>query len=157
MATTKRSEWKSIYEVQLPSGYIVEMRPLGYDMILRCQNVPDVITSMVIRGFKGEDTGLQIDQFAQVRDFAEFLDDCCRLCLVHPTIVDNPTTDDEISADMLSFADKQFIFGTLGQVPRWLENFRPEQTPDVQAGAEERALPDAGEPIAEPEALAANG
>lgn len=158
MATTKRSQWVNpTKEVQLPSGYIVEMRPLGYDLVLKCEHVPDFITSMVVRAFKGEGAALNIDQFKQLGEFVDFLGECCQLCLVHPSVVvaPDPNDDDQITPDMLDFEDKAFIFQTLGKPPRWLDNFRPQQTGDVQTGAEKQPVSDAAEPTAEPEATTA--
>lgn len=155
MATTKRSGWmKPSAEITLPSGHVVEMRPLGYDLVLKCEHVPDAITSMVVGAFKGEATDLQIDQFKQLGQFVDFLDECCKLCLVHPRVVEklDDGDDDQITPDMLTFEDKSFVFNTLGKSPRWLDTFRDIQAQTLQAGAEEREVSPAAEPDAEPEA-----
>lgn len=154
MATTKANQWKSTYEVQLPSGYIAELRPLGADMILKCQHVPDVISSLVVRMFKGGSTQLEIEEFKHVQEFSAFLDECCALCFVHPQVVEHPEGDDQISAEMISFADKSFVFNTLSQAPRWLENFRPEPTGDVPPVPEEPVVSPTTEPTPEAESLA---
>ncbi len=133
---TSGKQWKNTVEITLPSGYTVEIRPLGYDLILKCDHVPDVITSLVVRSFKGENVGMEINEFRQAQEYVQFLDTCCELCFVSPKVVDQPEGEDEISADMIEFDDKVYVFGFLGKSRRWLEHFRDEQIQNVPSLAE---------------------
>ena len=154
MATSGK-QWKNTVEITLPSGYTVEIRPLGYDLILRCDHVPDVITSLVVRAFKGESADMAINEFKQAQEYVAFLDTCCELCFVHPKVVSAPEGEDEISPDQLEFDDKVAVFGFLGKSRRWLELFRSEQIADVPPVAKEPDVSPAAEPLAEPEAAPA--
>lgn len=149
---TSGKQWKNTVEITLPSGYTVEIRPLGFDLILKCKNVPDVISSFVVRAFKGEGgTELRVDDFKQAQEYVEFLDTCCELCFVSPKVVQLPEGEDEISADMIDFDDKVAVFGFIGKSRRWLELFRDQQSADVSALAEKPALSPATESSSQPE------
>lgn len=141
MATTSGKQWKNTVEVTLSSGYTVEIRPLGYDLILKCDHVPDVITSLVVRAFKGEAVSLEVSEFKQAQEYVEFLDTCCELCFVHPQVVSQPEGEDQISPDQLEFDDKVAIFGFLGKSRRWLELFRDQQSANVPPLAKEPTVP----------------
>lgn len=149
--TTKQSEWKHTVEIELPSGYTVEIRPLGYDLILKCNNVPDVLTGLIVRAFKGENTTFEISEFKQAQDFGSFLETLCELCFVHPQVVAEPKGEDQISPDMIEFEDKSFIFSqVMGKSRRWLELFRQNQQAEhVVAVSGESSLPAATEPSPE--------
>jgi len=151
MAATSGKQWKNTVEITLPSGYTVEMRPLGYDLILKCDHVPDVITALVVRAFKGDNAGLEVNEFKQAQEYVEFLDTCCELCFVSPKVVQSPEGEDEISTDDIEFDDKVAVFGFLGKSRRWLELFRSEQIANVQALAEKSVVSHAAESTPQPE------
>jgi len=134
---TQASQWKHTVEITLPSGHTVEIRPLGYDLVLQCETLPDVITSMVVKAFKGEAVSPDINELKQAQEYIAFLDTCCTLCFVHPRIVELPEGEDEISIEALEFDDKVEVFSFFGKSRRWLELFRAEQIKNVPSGGAE--------------------
>lgn len=157
-APPKNGKWKPVtVEVQLPSGNVATLRPLGFDLVFRLSRIPDFLTPLIVKAFKGEDVtdGFQIEQFEQSLEFFDFLDSLCELAFVHPQIVKEQVGEGEITSDVIDFEDKMFVYTTIGRSRQWLEMFRPGQTPHVEPLVDEQDLPDATEQAVEAEEASA--
>lgn len=150
-----RSKWKPVtVDVELPSGNVVTMRPLGYDLVFKSARIPDFLTPLIIKAFKGEatDDTLKIDEMKNVQEFLGMLDSLCELAFVSPRVVKDAPGEDEITVDMIDFEDKTWVYAQIGKSRQWLEMFRPGQNPDVVNVDDEQNLPDQAEQTAEAEA-----
>lgn len=134
-----KSRWKPVtMEVKLPSGNVALLRPLGFDLVLQQARIPDFLTPMIVKAFKGEDASdaFKLDEFVQAQEFFEFLDRLCVLAFVSPRIVPEPAGEDEIALTDLDFIDKQWVMNAMGQPPEWLATFRPKSSQDVRSSAD---------------------
>lgn len=149
-----KSKWKPVtVDVELPSGNVVTLRPLGYDLVFRSARIPDFLTPLIIKAFKGEATEdtLKIDEMKNVQEFLGMLDSLCELAFVSPRVVKDNPGEDEITLDMIDFEDKTRVYAGIGKSREWLEMFRPGQKPDVESVDDEQDLSGQAEQIAEAE------
>lgn len=138
----KPSAWiKTTREIELPSGNVVEMRPVGFDLLLRSGRVPDFLTPLIIRAFKGKGE-LDMEELSDVLGFFDLMDLCVDLAFVHPTAA-------EIGLENIAYVDKVVAFQSMGQSPRWLDNFRPESARDGATGSDESGVSRATESTSE--------
>ena len=134
--------WQGVTrEVVLPSGNVVLMRPVGFDILLRSGRVPDFLTPLVIKAFKGEGE-MEVEELKDILGFFDLMDLCCELAFVSPTVA-------EIGLENIEFNDKAIAFQTLGKAPSWLDQFRPEPESRAGTGADEQSLSGATEPATE--------
>lgn len=147
-------KWKPVtVEVELPSGNVATLRPLGYDLVFQQARIPDFLTPLVVKAFKGEtvEDNLPIEEFKQTQEFFDFLDSLCELAFVSPRVVKGTPGEGEITADQIDFEDKMRVWMGMGRSREWLELFRPGQKADVGALVNEQNLPDTAEQTAETE------
>lgn len=124
-------------EMELPSGILARVKPITTrELMLKIGRVPDELTSLVnslVNPSNSEDQSEMLESFKALDPEIinlqfEFLDKYCALALVSPRIVENPTADDEISADMLSEEDKGFLLAWINAPAIRLRDFRAFQT-----------------------------
>ena len=152
-------------EKTLPSGLVVRLRPVDTGLILS-QKFPENLMKIVNDAFIGIKEGKDEEELKQeqeenmkkipvqeqtlwISDARKYGEIVARVALVHPRVVDNPTKEDEISADWLSTDDLMAIGGIVGVPLAELESFPLGQTQNVESvQSGEDDLPDA-EPSAE--------
>jgi hypothetical protein len=154
VSSNGNGKWKQItVDVQLPSGNVATLRPLGFDLVFRQARIPDFMTPMIVKAFKGEDASdsFKIDELEQTYEFFDFLDRLCELAFVRPRIVKENPGEGEITCEQIDFEDKAAVMNMIGKPPSWLAMFRPGQEADVVALDDEQDLPDTTEQAAETE------
>lgn len=146
-------QWKPItVEVELPSGNVATLRPLGFDLVFRSVRIPDFLTPMIVKAFKGEAVeNIPLEDLNQSLEFFDMLDSLCELAFVSPRVVSNPQADDEISPDQIDFQDKTWVMNMIGKPTAWLAMFHPGSQAHVQPVGNEQNLPDSAEQTAEAE------
>lgn len=140
-------EWRKNREqgelIQLPySGYIVRIRTVKPDMLLKLGKIPQVLTTLVVDMIydRGEEDKfekfLSANETAEeAREMLESLRVVCVAGVIEPKIVDNPTKDDEISIEDIDLADRSFIFRLVFAPSEALSRFRYEPPSDVDVVA----------------------
>jgi hypothetical protein len=139
--------------VRLPvSGWVVKVRTVTPDRLLRLGNMPDVLTSFVVNMVYGKLDRNAVFDFLAPKERAEeaaamleSLRVVCEASLVHPRLVLEPVADDEISIDDLEVADRGWIFRLAFAPADALLPFRHEPPPVVDSLAEPEAVPQAAE------------
>ena len=124
----------------LPSGRVVRLRTVTPDRLLALGDIPDILTSLVLRMIYGELQQNELDSFlsprekaAEARQVIASLNVVCRAALLYPTVVEaDPQGDDEILPDDLTLAERGWIFKLAFQPAEVLTRFRYESTPDVE-------------------------
>jgi len=121
-----------------PSGNNYRVRVVGAAALLRRGSLPNVLLSFVNEAIYGGVTADRIDAFMTLRDKEEhnieFLDSlkvCCEEVFLEPRIVDEPTTDDEMSIADVPLVDQAWAFDLAFGFARELRPFRPEQEANV--------------------------
>lgn len=136
--------------ITLPSGMVAEIRPVGFDLLLRSEFIPDFLTKVVVDGANGKPAALpELETVEDTRKKMAFLDDLCRLAYVNPRVVDTPTADDEIAASDIPLADKYGVWQLTGATPSWLETFRFPQAADLAALVHESGFTPEAESVGE--------
>jgi hypothetical protein len=129
------AEWRKAHlegvELQLPSELVVRVRPVNVATFLRAGRIPDQLTPVIGKLLGGIEnvavTSIE-DMLAQM----DLLDAFAETCIVTPRVVRGPECgEDEITLDMLSDVDKQFLFGFIGRPASELARFRPEPKDSV--------------------------
>lgn len=134
--------WREIKEahlagvkITLPSGLPVRIRPVGFDLLATLGAIPDALTPVIGRIMAGQFSEEDQDDLLptsseEIAQFVGVTDAFCKACLVWPRIVDGPLDelgDDEITLEVLGYADKLFLFQFVNQPVAALEFFRDEQ------------------------------
>lgn len=139
--------------VRLPvSGWVVKMRTVTPDRLLRLGNMPDTLTSFVVNMVYGKLSKDAVFEFLAPKEKAEeaaamleSLRVVCEAALVYPRLVLEPVADDEISIDDLEVADRGWIFRLAFASAEALYPFRHEPPPALERLAELEAVPQATE------------
>lgn len=138
---TSALEWRRLYEeskhgyvITLSSGFVVRLRPVSMEGMLRRGEIPDLLTPMAAKTVFVEVDGHDLTQtMKSVESTFNLLDFICGLAFLEPRIVDEPTADDEISVEYLHTNDKLEVF-QLVTAPGWvMRTFRDQQSADVAA------------------------
>lgn len=142
-------------ELGLPSGLNAFIRPVTTrDLLRTLGRIPDELTNLVhtlVNPVDPELTASILDSMNQLTPEViemqfEFLDAYCKIAFVSPRVVDNPTSDDEISPDWLSAEDKGFVLALINAPAIRLREFRQFQTESSPSVESESGLPPATEP-----------
>lgn len=154
---TPGDEWRSIrtegIPIELPSGFIANLRPVRPDRLAAQGEVLDILTPLIHKMlFEGADASAELIAEAigetiepktnEPADMAKALtnlgniervcDIVCKAAFVRPAIVDDPQRDDEIGLDDLDLSDKIHVFTLALRGAATLQHFRYEPPPDVE-------------------------
>lgn len=137
--------------ITLPvSGWVVRMRTVTPDRLLRLGKIPDILTTFVVNMVYGKTNGDDVVSFLAPKEKAEdaaamleSLRVVCEAALVHPRIVADPMADDEISIEDLEIADRGWIFRVAFAPAESLFRFRQKPLALVDDVPEPEALPPA--------------
>lgn len=154
---TSGASWRKDREegelIELPSGNLARLRAVSPLALVASGNIPDMLTPLVaqvlsqgvdatqetidrvIAGIESENTGAPdvAEAFAGLKRMTSAFDAICAAVFVSPRIVEQPTADDEISADDLDLADKLHAVHIATQPLEVLRRFRYEPDADVAA------------------------
>lgn len=133
---TTGKEWRTPreegYLIILPSDNVARIRPVALDVMISSGILHDELTPLAAKTIWTE---IDVDKIADVTEMAtgmaELFGVVCKAAFLEPKIVDDPTEEDEISLDDLSFEDKASVFQLAIQPARVLEKFRDKQARDV--------------------------
>jgi len=146
-------EWRKKREqgelIQLPySGYIVRIRTVLPDQLLKLGKIPQVLSTLVLEMIydKGDEDKFQRfltenETPDAAADMLESLRVVCVAGMVEPKVVDNPTLDNEISIDDIEIADRAYIFRLVFAPSEALSRFRYQPPSDVDVVANGAADP----------------
>jgi hypothetical protein len=136
---TSGVEWRKTREkgvaVKLPSGFTACLRPISFETILLVENVPEPILKAIAEVTLGKKDDFELDGIEDARNAYIFSRIVCRTCFVSPKIVDNPTADDEISADDLDVGDINFVTRLLYEPALKLSIFHPSESEEMETVA----------------------
>lgn len=109
------------YLVQLPSGKVARVRPVGPEVFVTLKRIPMVIGDLLM----GNDSTVEIDFTTpeNLGQWIEVLDAITKGCFVVPKVVDNPVAEDEIALADVELLDKAFLFNLFGKPARAIETF----------------------------------
>lgn len=136
---TSAREWKKPYEegfeIELPSGHIVKLRPVPLAGMLTSGALPDLLTKAAAEAiFQGEvgDSDSGIIEIAT--SALALLDYVCKLAFVEPLIVGKIEDEErEILVEHVEVDDKQAVFQVATQPAQVLRKFRDEQARSLAA------------------------
>lgn len=133
LRVTSAREWRKLRQqgvlVELPSGMVARLRPVGLMDLFRAGKIPDALTGIVAELVsngtfapeKSEMTGELITVVADLYDIV------CRAAFISPAIVPAPQEDhDEIELEDVSQADRQFVLAWASAPTNELRDFRQE-------------------------------
>ena len=134
---TSGADWRKPreegYVIRLPSGNMARLRPVALDVLIISGKLPDLLTQLAAKSLWAEtDTATIGDQVELAKGYAELINIIVPAAMMEPRIVEKPQADDEISLDDLQFSDKVAIFQLASGGTTLLQNFRDEQTPNVE-------------------------
>jgi hypothetical protein len=143
LPVTSGSQWRKNREegelIQLPySGYLVRIRTVRPDALLRLGKIPQVLTTLMLDLIydRGEDD--QFEKFLttpedqqEAINMLDSLKIVCTAGLISPKIVDEPVGDDEITIEDMDLGDRSFIFRLVFAPAEALSRFRPGSPADV--------------------------
>lgn len=120
--------------IELPSGKRAVVRGVTIQLLVRLGRIPDGLTPLVADIMLGKADEFPAPTNAdELKTRFEFIDAVCATAFVKPRIVDKPKTDDEIALSDVEDIDREYVFDFLGRSTRELENFRHQQTDDVES------------------------
>lgn len=123
------------------SGLVVDIGPVQLDALLLAGKIPDVLTGIVASVlWSTVGQGKKEEEIRAEKDFYALVNAVVSACLVTPRVVENPSQDDEIAIDELSFADKLLVYTIATQPASVLYRFRQEQVAAVDALPEGEAV-----------------
>lgn len=146
-------EWRKKRErgelVQLPySGYIVRIRTVRPDELLKLGKIPQVLTTLLLEEIYGKGEDDKYEKFLSENEtpqaaleMLESLRVACVAGMVEPKVVENPTRDDEIAIDDIELADRAYIFRLVFAPSEALHRFRYQPPSDVDVVADGAADP----------------
>jgi hypothetical protein len=117
MPITKASEWKAKtlrpIELELPSGLTVMVRKLPLHLWISAGKLPENLVSTMLNAqsqLPGVPQAAPRMDSEQFKNMFRFMRDVILATVVEPRIVDQATSDDEISPDDIPLDDANFIF-----------------------------------------------
>lgn len=132
------------------SGWVVKVRVVQPDRLLRLGKMPDILTTYVVQMIYGKLEADAANKFLGPRERAEeaaevleSLRVVCEASLVHPRIVAEPLADDEISIEDLELADRGWIFRLAFAPAEAMFPFRTQPPSTMDSVAELEAIPQA--------------
>ncbi len=131
---TSATEWRRIKEegqtVELPSGNVVQLRPVSMEALYASGAIVDGLTPIVASiistgGFSsGNEPEAILDAAKKMIELKRIL---CTACMLSPKIVDEPDYDNnEIAYFDLSSEDSEFIMSWAQRPQKNLSSFRTE-------------------------------
>jgi hypothetical protein len=142
------SEWRKKRErgelIQLPySGYIVRIRTVRPDELLKLGKIPQVLTTLLLEEIYGKGEEDKYEKFLtdsetpeEAMAMLESLRVVCMAGLVEPKVVENPAADNEITIDDIDLADRAYIFRLVFAPSEALSRFRYEPPSNVDVVAD---------------------
>jgi len=124
--------------LELPSStpesrFYARIGPVGFDLLIKTGRIPDSLTPLVHEVLQsGADLKVDTTKIEGLQQLLELAEAVCSLAFLEPRVVNNPTADDEIGMNDLSFEDKMFILGFFQEPAQTLRNFREEQKRSVE-------------------------
>jgi hypothetical protein len=113
MPITKASEWRNKtlkpIELELPSGLTVLVRKPPLHLWIARGKLPENIVQASLNIQPGQTSPPPLSN-DQLRSLFKFVREVVTTTVVEPRIVENPTSDDEISPDDVPLDDANFIF-----------------------------------------------
>ena len=140
-AVSPASAWRNLHaqgkEVEFPNGLTARLRSVSVGYLVKAGKMPDGLTAVALGAADIDANDIGSTQEEKLVETLSKLDDYCRiLCeesFVYPKIVDEPKQDDEISYDVLSEADKQFVAELMNTpLVKW-RNFREKYAPSLES------------------------
>ena len=137
LQVTPASAWRKPreqgYTVRLPSGNVATLRPVAVDVLLLSGKLPDLLSPIVAKTLWAEtEPATLADQAELSKGFAELVNIVTRAAMLNPSVVDVPTTDDEIGLEDIDFSDKLAIFQLATAGAEAMRRFRDGQTASVE-------------------------
>lgn len=122
-----------------PSGNNYRVRVPGAAGLLKRGNLPNILVGYASEMlYQGDPEGKKYEAFIAPSDKSEraleLLESykaVCQEMFLEPRVVDEPQADDEIAIDDLSPIDQTWAFWLAFADAKALDNFRPQQAPDV--------------------------
>lgn len=143
LSPTSGAQWRKNREegelIQLPfSGYLVSIRTVQPDALLRLGKIPQVLSSLVLDVIYDRGDDDKFEKFLttpedqqEALQMLESLRVVCTAALLSPRIVENPQADDEISIEDMDLGDRSFIFRLAFAPAEALTTFRYKPPSDV--------------------------
>lgn len=124
---TPASHWRKNYEdgieVEMPDGAIVRMRPtIDTTYLIATGLIPDGLTAIALEGlnFDSKDKNAVKSLSENVKRLNELYKIVCTETWIHPRIVDNPQTDDEISFAWVTKEQKEVTWNLINRpISEW--------------------------------------
>lgn len=152
---TPISAWKKARvdePVELPSGNVVRIRPVGFQAFLKAGLIPNslmgVVQSAIDRGTAADlDVGSIIKDATRVQEMVDMVDNAVCFVMVEPEVLPAPKNEEDrdedcLYVDEIDDEDKMYIFGICTGGPRDVETFRAEQANGLAAVQRSKSLAD---------------
>lgn len=120
-------------EVRLPSGRSAFLRPIGFELLLMRNAIPDALTAVVIEIMDGRRVGIPFETTQQRIELLQFADNVAGQMFVLPKIVANPQAEDEVAVEDVPLEDKLYLLNLIGGGAVALSDFRPQQSQNVDS------------------------
>ena len=150
---TSGKAWRRLREegqlVELPSGFVARLRPVGLIELWKLGKIPDTLTSVVVELLTAQqmETERALKNATEnMKNIAALYDVVCTAAFIEPRVVDNPVADNEISADDIDQADKEYILSWVNAPAVALRRFRPVEAANVDTVPEGQPVPQAAQP-----------
>lgn len=138
LQATSGKEWRKMREqgvlVDLPSGFVARLRPIGLMALFSTGKIPDNLTPLVAELVTAErvDSRNAIQKATEsMMAITQLYDLVCKECFLEPKVVDNPKSDDEISLADIPDEDKQYVLAVANAPSIALRSFRDEQASSI--------------------------
>lgn len=135
---TSAEEWSELYTkgvvVQLPSGMVARLRPIGVESLVRSGRIPDDLSPLAAMTiWRGQPTDDQIMRFG--KGSIDLINIIAEAAFMEPRVVIDGESREvgpgELSIDHVDLADKTFILSFVSAPAAALRSFRRKQEGDV--------------------------
>ncbi len=136
---TSAKEWRKLRAdgvvIQLPSGFVARVRPVGLMELWKLDKIPDSLTGIVVELLTAQrvdpDTAVK-KALESMRAITALYDVVCMSAFLEPRVVMNNPGPDEIAVDDIDLADKEFLLAFVNGPTAALQPFRQEQESGVE-------------------------
>jgi hypothetical protein len=128
--------WRKPYTegelVEFPSGNIARVKPMSLDTLIRLGRVPNVLLGLIATDLIGKtEAEAPLSTEEVTAELIKMMDTLVLTMFMEPRAVEEDPGEDEISVDMVSLEDKQFLMQLVLDGSHKLRSFRPGQVEPV--------------------------
>src|SRR5580765_7201439 len=126
---TSALTWKKPYVegelVEFPSGNVARLKPMSLDTLIRLGRVPNVLLGLVASDLIGKtDDETPLSDEEVTSELVRMMDTLALTMFLEPRVVEENPGSAEISVDMVSMTDKQFLMELVLDGSHKLRSFR---------------------------------